>query len=107
MPRDGFRSASERWEGLQQFNEAVSGERSITTPSSRNRWLALLTASPRKGRTKAMAVIRTDRGHGLAFGIRCVSRVKKDTVGVRCSCNNGMGCRANIATPKGKKGASK
>ena len=52
-----------------------------------------------------MAVIRTERGHGLAFGIRCVSRVKKDTVGVRCSCNNGMGCRANIASPKGKKGA--
>ena len=53
-----------------------------------------------------MAVIRTERGHGLAFGIRYVSRVKKDTVGVICSCNNGMGCRANIATPKGEKGTT-
>ena len=55
----------------------------------------------RLAKTKAMAVIRTDRGHGLAFGIKCVSRVKKDTIGVICSCNNGMGCRANIASPKG------
>ena len=45
---------------MQQFNEAVSGERSITTPSSRNRWLALLTASPRKGRKERTMIVRMD-----------------------------------------------
>ena len=38
----------------------VSGERSITTPSSRNRWLALLTASPRKGRKERTMIVRMD-----------------------------------------------
>ena len=49
---------------------------------------------------EAVAVIRIERGHDLASCISCASRVKKDTVGVICSCNNGMGCRANIASPE-------